>query len=159
MTPSLRNINRYNREVDGYHSFVEWLDAPQHIYIGRNTARYSQRNIMDSKWANPFILCQNVGADREWLLEEILKSYEGYVRKSPFLMSSLAELKDKVLGCWCSPAPCHGDVLIKLYQEVHGNSDGVKSVGEKPENSDDGKSAPVEKTVKPPTEKKRKMMN
>jgi hypothetical protein len=27
------------------------------------------------------------------------------------------ELKGKVLGCWCKPAPCHGDVLAEIANE------------------------------------------
>ena len=37
-------------------------------------------------------------------------------------MFSLSELKDKNLGCWCAPSPCHGDVLIKLFKEVCGEN-------------------------------------
>ena len=31
-------------------------------------------------------------------------------------MESLDELKDKVLGCWCHPELCHGDVLVELIK-------------------------------------------
>ena len=24
------------------------------------------------------------------------------------------ELKGKILGCWCKPLPCHGDIIIKI---------------------------------------------
>ena len=24
------------------------------------------------------------------------------------------KLKNKVLGCWCKPESCHGDIIIKL---------------------------------------------
>jgi hypothetical protein len=27
------------------------------------------------------------------------------------------ELKGKVLGCWCSPKACHGDILAKIANE------------------------------------------
>jgi hypothetical protein len=29
------------------------------------------------------------------------------------LIRDLAALSGKTLGCWCSPKPCHGDVLAK----------------------------------------------
>ena len=35
-------------------------------------------------------------------------------------MNSLHELKGKQLGCWCKPGVCHGDVLVKLYNEKYG---------------------------------------
>jgi hypothetical protein len=31
----------------------------------------------------------------------------------------VSELHDKTLGCFCSPKPCHGDVLIKLAGELN----------------------------------------
>ena len=65
-----------------------------------------------------FILCDGVGVNREVMMIELLKLYEKYVRNNPFLMSSLHELKEKELGCWCTPSPCHGDILIKLYHET-----------------------------------------
>jgi len=32
-------------------------------------------------------------------------------------MKDLQELEGKVLGCWCSPHECHGDVLVELLEE------------------------------------------
>jgi hypothetical protein len=29
-------------------------------------------------------------------------------------MAALPELRGKVLGCWCAPAACHGDVLAEM---------------------------------------------
>ena len=34
------------------------------------------------------------------------------------LMNQLPELKNKVLGCWCYPEKCHGDILFKLLKEL-----------------------------------------
>jgi hypothetical protein len=31
-----------------------------------------------------------------------------------YLLHDLHELKGKILGCWCSPKSCHGDVLSEL---------------------------------------------
>jgi len=36
------------------------------------------------------------------------------------LLESLGELKGKVLGCWCHPAPCHGHDLVQLIKEYCG---------------------------------------
>ena len=27
------------------------------------------------------------------------------------------ELRSKVLGCWCKPGPCHGDILARIANE------------------------------------------
>ena len=63
-----------------------------------------------SKWANPF-------TSSKYGLEKCLERYEEYIRNNKELMDSLPELKDKILGCWCKPKSCHGDILIKLLKE------------------------------------------
>lgn len=42
---------------------------------------------------------------RDWLLNTI-----GGLR----LQEDIDELRGKVLGCFCKPHPCHGDVLVEL---------------------------------------------
>ena len=79
------------------------------IYIGRESyypnARFSQ-----SKWANlPNV--KKVG------IKKSLELYEKHIRNTPNLWNTLFELKGKILGCWCKPKPCHGDILIKLLEE------------------------------------------
>ena len=34
------------------------------------------------------------------------------------LLDQLHELKNKLLGCWCKPLPCHGDVLVELVNQL-----------------------------------------
>ena len=50
--------------------------------------------------------------------EEAIEQYEEWIVKQKDLMAALPELKDKVLGCWCKPKSCHGDVLVKLLQKL-----------------------------------------
>lgn len=75
------------------------------VYIGRG-----------GKWGNPFLVPSN-DYDREADPENILGRYEAHVRSRPDLMAALHELRGKVLGCWCAPKRCHGDVLLKLVAE------------------------------------------
>lgn len=82
------------------------------IYIGREQ-NYPPRTVFPrSKWANPFTLRKH-GV-------KALELYEVYVRNKPELIDSLHELEGKVLGCWCKPDKCHGDILVKLFNELHG---------------------------------------
>lgn len=67
------------------------------VYIGR-----------PSKWGNPY----SIG--KQGTREEVVTKYEMWIGKNSYLLASLSELKDKILGCWCSPKLCHGDVLAKL---------------------------------------------
>ena len=39
------------------------------------------------------------------------------VRNNQTLMDSITELNGRILGCWCHPERCHGDILIKLFME------------------------------------------
>jgi len=68
-----------------------------YIYIGRG-----------SKWGNPF----KIGIDGT--REDVLWKYEKWIMKKPKLLLDLMELEDQVLGCYCKPKACHGDVLVKL---------------------------------------------
>ncbi|KKN34297.1 hypothetical protein LCGC14_0794940 [marine sediment metagenome] len=83
------------------------------IYIGRGlyypNARFSQ-----SKWHNPFRV-------KKFGLKKALELYEKHIRNNVRLWNALHELKNKVLGCWCKPEPCHGDILIKLLKEKSEN--------------------------------------
>ena len=115
--PIVKNVCKSAREQDGYKSFSQWYDGENNVYIGRNAGKYTQRGVRDSKWANPFICCDWDAAKTEWVVEELVKSYEKYVRKNALLTNSLHELKGKQLGCWCKPGD--GDVLVKLYKEMY----------------------------------------
>ena len=76
------------------------------IYIGRYNPRYGS-----SKWRNPFKIGKN------GTREEVIIKYREYALNNSELMNRLPELKDKTLGCWCKPEPCHGDVLVELIDK------------------------------------------
>lgn len=67
-------------------------------------------NLPQSKWANPFPV-------KQFGREECIRRYEEWIKTQPELMEALPELEGKVLGCWCKPDACHGDVLVKLISE------------------------------------------
>jgi hypothetical protein len=80
---------------------------PYDVYIGR-----------PSKWGNVFshkkgTLAANLCPTRE----SAITHYEAWIRMQPHLLDALPELAGKVLGCWCKPQACHGDVLVKLCKE------------------------------------------
>ena len=124
--PVVKNVCKSAREEENYVSFAEWYDDKQNIYIGKNAGKYTQRGVFDGKWVNPFICTDWNISKQDWVVEEMLRLYETYVRKSPQLMSSLHELEGKQLGCWCKPGPCHGDVLVSLYKEKYGEEPAEK---------------------------------
>lgn len=88
---------------------VHCKKEPFDVYIGR-----------PSKWGNPFgtkhdsaaeIICDT--------REEAIAAYEMWLLEQPDLLAEVkAELKGKVLGCWCKPKhACHGDVLLRIANE------------------------------------------
>jgi hypothetical protein len=40
----------------------------------------------------------------------------------------ITELKDKVLGCWCKPLNCHGDVILKKLQELENEKNAIWNI-------------------------------
>lgn len=72
-----------------------------------------------SKWGNPY--SHRADTKAKFLTktrQEAIEKYEAWIRTQPHLIAMLHELRDKVLGCWCRPEACHGDVLIKLIGEL-----------------------------------------
>lgn len=59
-----------------------------------------------SDWGNPFEMPQD--GNRETVIENYR---DHYLPHKPSLIERVGELRGKVLGCWCAPAPCHGDAL------------------------------------------------
>lgn len=62
------------------------------VYIGR-----------PGKWGNPFVI------GKDGTREDVVSKYKEWVQEQAL---DFKELKGKVLGCWCKPHACHGDVLV-----------------------------------------------
>lgn len=87
------------------------------IYIGR-----------PSMWGNPF--SSKKGTLAKYYVgskSEAIHNYKEYLESSAELMNALVELKGKILGCWCKPKPCHGDVIVKLIEKYYPNEDNISS--------------------------------
>lgn len=82
---------------------------PDAIYVGR-----------PSKWGNPF----SIG--RDGTREEVIAKYKRYINsellyQDTYAMSNnpkdildISELMGKDLVCWCTPLPCHAEILLEL---------------------------------------------
>lgn len=79
--------------------------APGCIYIGRNYAEFT-----DEGWSNPF----HIGSDGDRF--EVVAKHRAMVLRSPQLLARIKkELQgDIILGCWCKPEDCHGDVYAEI---------------------------------------------
>ena len=82
------------RVYNKYHN-----NAPKDaVYIGR-----------PSKWGNEFV----IGTDGD--RAAVVAMYKARIEQDPaFLEEIRRELGGKDLVCFCTPAPCHGDVLLEI---------------------------------------------
>lgn len=82
---------------------VHWKKEPFDVYIGR-----------PSKWGNPYSHKEGTLAKyKVSTREEAVEKFREYLYESG-LINDIHELKGKVLGCWCKPLSCHGDILVEL---------------------------------------------
>lgn len=90
---------------------------PYDVYIGRGP---DPKTGKPGPWGNPFKIGEvhdGVTLDRD----SCLVTYEQWLMESNqglILMDRLPELTGKVLGCWCHPQHCHGDILAKLADNI-----------------------------------------
>lgn len=75
------------------------------VYIGR-----------PSLFGNPFV----IGKDGSRFV--VLEKYRKYLTERIDADKEFAEavrlLRGKVLGCWCVPMACHGDILLEIANNV-----------------------------------------
>ena len=82
------------------------------IYIGRPSVLGNPYAYPDVKSKFSAIASDNpIEAHRLWLWMQL--QLDSPQRQ---LIAELAAKPDGVLICWCSPAPCHGDVIVRAIE-------------------------------------------
>lgn len=72
-------------------------------YIGRG-----------SLFGNPY----KIGRDGN--RKEVIKKYEIWARNSQNIKIMIGRLPENaILGCFCKPLKCHGDIIIQIWKEIH----------------------------------------
>lgn len=96
-------------------SFARWKNGNIPEWYKRRLVVHNKQSEYDvyigrpSKWGNPF----SIGKDGN--REEVIVKYQNWLMDHPDLIEEARkELKGKILGCWCRPADCHGDILVDL---------------------------------------------
>lgn len=79
---------------------------PYDLYIGRGP---DPRSGEPGRWGNPFRIGED--GDREQVIERYRSWLWRQIKAGEVDLADLAALHGKVLGCWCAPQPCHGEVL------------------------------------------------
>lgn len=99
-----------------YKNLKEWMEDPNNVYIGRAGIVFIDGERFPKKpsvWANPY-------KEKIEGRERCLELYETWLREKIKKEGchELLALKDKVLGCWCKPKDCHGDILLKVLNSI-----------------------------------------
>ncbi|WP_116045308.1 DUF4326 domain-containing protein [Amycolatopsis palatopharyngis] len=103
------------RKSGPHRDLVPWLaDSGLIVYIGHSGNRHSWP---ESDFANPFV--REGKTDRA----AMVRHYREYLEGRPDLIERMrsGELSARALGCWCAPAPCHGDVLLEHIDDTTQN--------------------------------------
>jgi len=73
------------------------------LYIGRGTV-----------WGNPFVI------GKDGTREEVINKFEKIARTNSALIQFIKDLPENIiLGYYCKPKACHGDIIIKIWKELH----------------------------------------
>lgn len=100
-----------------YSDLRSWCADPNNVYIGRagivfladETGSKRRYPPTASPFANPF-----KHGDRGTSITRYREHIKGLIASDPHVRAAFEGLRGKCLGCWCKPAPCHGDVLVEL---------------------------------------------
>jgi Domain of unknown function (DUF4326) len=75
-----------------------------YFYIGDNEPHTGHKR---SPLYNPYKV-------KKYGRTQVTSLYRSYLVQNPDLLAMLPRLRAHVLGCWCYPQPCHGDVIIEF---------------------------------------------
>ena len=107
------------------------------IYIGRPGALYGPPEFgsWEHHFGNPFSL------KKDGNRTTVIKKFEKWIRgkehkvvepkRRKWILKNLYRLKNKRLGCYCSPKACHGDIYVKLIEELSRKRKNLLKTGEK----------------------------
>jgi hypothetical protein len=85
---------------------VHCKKEPYDVYIGRGRG---------SPFGNPYSHQEGTLAKfKVGSRAEAIQKFREYALQDPALLQQIKGLKGKVLGCWCKPQDCHGDVIAEI---------------------------------------------
>ena len=76
------------------------------VYIGRGHG---------SIWGNPFKV--NIDGNREEVIEKYKQYFLNKIKEDADFREKTLKLRGKILGCWCKPKACHGDVIVEWLED------------------------------------------
>jgi len=95
---------------------VHCKQSPYDVYIGRGNGSIFGNPFTHKEGTQAQVVVESraeaVQAFRNWLAGTAYQDVEPERRQA--ILDAIPMLKGKVLGCWCAPLACHGDVLVEL---------------------------------------------
>lgn len=85
------------------------------IYIGRGINGVIPNPPENGCYGNPFSV-EEYG--RDGCISAFRIYFNGRIEKDEDFRLAVLTLKDKKLGCFCHPKPCHGDVYVEYLDQV-----------------------------------------
>lgn len=85
------------------------LNTPRVVHLKREP--HDVRIDRQTHWGNPFA----IGKDGN--REQVIAKYRAWIlspENAHMVEMAKRDLRGKVLGCWCAPQACHGDVLLEI---------------------------------------------
>jgi hypothetical protein len=94
-------------------SVVNWQESSYDVYIGRHVPN-GPPEVPDDQcvFGNPFVLTDVNDTEER---KSVIAAYEKWLlnpEQSSLVATAKEKLPGKILGCWCKPKDCHGDVLL-----------------------------------------------
>jgi hypothetical protein len=90
--------------------------AAYDVYIGRGQGSIFGNPFTHKEGTQAAVVvgsrAEAIQAFRDWLAGTVYQEIEPERRQA--ILDAIPSLKGKVLGCWCAPLACHGDVLAEL---------------------------------------------
>ena len=84
-----------------------WEDNFDYVYIGRKRKGKDEYGY----FGNPFFLKSE--SDRKKVIEQYKEYFYDRIERDDLFKVQIDNLKNKTLVCYCSPLPCHGDVIAE----------------------------------------------
>ncbi len=78
------------------------------LYIGRENKYY---NLEKSIFSNPYV----IGKDGN--REEVIEKFRIFAENNKEILDNLHLIDNQILGCYCYPEKCHGEILIELRKK------------------------------------------
>jgi hypothetical protein len=92
-----------------------WRQDDQYVYVGRAGKGLS------GEFGNPIPLEQE--SDRTDVLARYREYLEERITHDLDFRAKVKALAGKTLVCFCSPKPCHGDILAEVVDRLNKNDD------------------------------------